>query len=257
MHSSLNFLDRLGVQSYCFQHLQTNTDLAKNILETGYSRMELCGVHVDFHQPELVDKAIEFYKKSNIEISSIGVNVLKKQPNDRNYFEFAKKVNLKAMTITFPASLSLDQFRAAEDLAEEYDINLAIHNHGGKHWLGNAAILREVFKNTSKRIGLCLDTAWAIQSGEDVIKIVTEFGERLYGLHLKDFVFERSGKVVDALFGEGNLKLPELLQALEQIQFRGYAIVEYEGPPETVNESLKKCLASIKRSLPSPAHVTT
>ena len=37
-------------------------------------------------------------------------------------------------------------------------------------------MLQHVFGMTSDRIGLCLDTAWAIDSRLDPVKMVTQFG---------------------------------------------------------------------------------
>ena len=40
-----------------------------------------------------------------------------------------------------------------------------------------------------------------------------KFGKRMYGVHVKDFVFDRAGKWEDVVVGTGNLKLKEFMKA--------------------------------------------
>jgi sugar phosphate isomerase/epimerase len=67
-----------------------------------------------------------------------------------------------------------------------------VHNHGGKHWLGSSEALSYLFGRSSPRIGLCLDTAWCFDSGEDPLQWTEKFADRLVTVHLKDFVYTRS-----------------------------------------------------------------
>ena len=62
-------------------------------------------------------------------------------------------------------------------------VRLGIHHHGGGHWLGNSPALRWVSSQSSARFGLCLDTAWALDSGEDPVAMIMEFGPRVHLLH--------------------------------------------------------------------------
>jgi sugar phosphate isomerase/epimerase len=107
-------------------------------------------------------------------------------------------------------------------------------------------MLRHVFKTTSPRIGLCLDTAWALDSGEDPVKMTREFGGRLYGLHVKDFVFDRAGKPEDVIVGTGNLDLSGLVEACREVDFNGYAVLEYEGDVENPVPAVRKCVEAVR-----------
>ena len=137
----------------------------------------------------------------------------------------------------------------AQDLADRYDIKLAIHNHGGRHWLGSSEALRHVFAETGPRIGLCLDTAWALDAHEDPLGMATEFGTRLYGLHIKDFVFDRAGKPEDVVVGSGNLDLAELRRVLQAVDFVGYAVLEYEGDVDNPVPALTECVKAVRREM--------
>jgi inosose dehydratase len=244
----MNLINQLAVQSYCFRHLKTHEELYEAVLESGFNKVELCAVHVDFNQTQTFDSVVDFYEKKSIQIVSIGVNTIKNEPVDENFFVFAQKAGLKSMSINFPPALNDAAFRKAEKLAEKYDIRLGIHNHGGYHWLGSLKMLQAVFQNTNDRIGLWLDTAWALQSGEKPLKMVETFKDRLYGMHLKDFIFDRAGKWEDVVIGKGNLDLPAMVKLLDESNFKGPCIVEYEGPAETVISSLKECAHAFEQT---------
>jgi sugar phosphate isomerase/epimerase len=165
---------------------------------------------------------------------------------ESKFFECARRAGAKFMAVDFAVDQVPAGFRTAEKLADKFDVRLAIHNHGGRHWLGCCEILRHVFANTSARIGLCLDTAWALASGEDPVKMAAEFTARLYGLHVKDFVFDRAGKPEDVVVGTGALDLAGLVAAAKKINFSGYAVLEYEGDVENPVPAVKKCVAAVR-----------
>jgi len=237
----------LGAQSYTFRAFKDNAKVAELLKECGLSTVELCGAHADFADESRFDDAIAPYRDSGIEIVSIGVQGFRNdEAAERKYFEFAKRAGCRAMSANFTPDTMPDCWRTAERLADEYDINLAIHNHGGHHWLGNSQMLRYVFANTSPRIGLCLDTAWTLDSHEDPLKWAEEFKDRLYGLHIKDFVFDRARTPEDVVVGTGNLRLAELLETLMKNDFGGFAVLEYEGDVEDPVPAVKQCVAAVR-----------
>jgi sugar phosphate isomerase/epimerase len=150
------------------------------------------------------------------------------------------------MSVSFDISAVPAAYRTAERLAEQYDLQLMIHNHGGRHWLGNAETLAHVFRNTSERIGLVLDTAWAMDAREDPVALAERFAGRLYGLHLKDFVFDEAGRHRDVVVGTGNLDLERLNETLKRVGFDGALILEYEGDPQDPVPALRDCVREIR-----------
>ena len=212
------------------------------------SKIELCGVHADFSDESTFADVIKIYADAGVEIVSIGVNGMAgKEESERKLFEFLKKAGAKFMSVSFNINTMPGCFRTAEKLADEYDIRLAIHNHGGRHWLGPAETLAWVFANTSERIGLCLDTAWALDSHEDPAAMAEKFADRLYGVHLKDFTFDRAREPKDVVVGEGNLDLKMLTQVMEKAGFDGYSVLESEGNIENPVPALTKCVAALRK----------
>jgi inosose dehydratase len=239
--------DSLAVQSYCFRGFKDNAEVAKMVKAIGLGRIELCGVHANFTDENTFDGVIETYRRAGVEIIGIGVQGFRNDPaTEEKFFRFARQAGVKVMSVSFDPKTVPASFRAAETLADKYDINLAIHNHGGRHWLGSAEMLDAVFAQTSKRIGLMLDTAWALDSGENPTAMAERFAERLYGVHLKDFTFDRARRPQDVVVGTGNLDLPGLLAQLQKGRFSGYSIIEYEGDVANPVPALASCVQAVK-----------
>lgn len=236
----MNISKDMAVQSYCFRHFKKNEEVAEKVREAGFSNLELC-VPADCTDEKSFEKVIGIYAKAGIKIVSIFASV------EEKVFKFAKMAGARLMSTSFPFSFSLDAFRSAEKLADKYDINMGIHNHGGHDWLGSAGVLKTVFDNTGPRVGLTLDTAWALDAGQDPVKMVEMFSGRLYGLHLKDFTFNTARKPEDVIVGTGNLDLPKLFEALKKINYNGAVIIEYEGDIENPVPAVKQCVEQVRK----------
>ncbi len=236
-----------AIQSYCFRNFKDHSVVAGFVRECGCTQIELCAAHVDFSDVSCFDRVIGTYEESGVHIVSIGVEKLGTDVEEaRKRFEFVRKAGASFMSVDFNIREVPEAYGIAEKLAEEYDIRLGIHNHGGLHWLGSPSVLEHAFEQTGGRIGLSLDTAWALHSHADPVKMVQQFSERLYLLHLKDFVFDPSGSPEDVVCGSGNLDLDAMVDALKGIDFAGPAIIEYEGDVEEPVPALKKCVNKLR-----------
>lgn len=241
----------LAIQSWCFREMKTHDEVIKALKDCGVSNIELCGVHAKFGDPSTFEATIAPYRKAGIGIVSIGVEGLSNKPDDERRFEFLKAAGVKFMSVDFNLSTIPQCLKTADALAEKYDIRLGIHNHGGRHWLGCAAMLQYVFNQTSERVGLCLDTGWALDSGEAPLKMIQTFAKRLHGLHVKDFIFDRAGNVQDVVSGTGNLNLGEIGSALDAAGFKGYLVIEYEGDSKNPVPAVRQCVTNVRAGIPA------
>ena len=248
----MDLSSKLGVQTFCFREF----DIARTIdavKSCNLSTVELCGfgVHFTFDDPDGFDKTVAALKDAGIGIPAMTAdNFAGDEADERVRCEFAAKAGAKVLMIGgFDLDNIHEAFKTAEKLAEEFDVVLGIHNHGGSHAFGNTEMLNWVFKNTSKRIGLLLDTAWALDAGEDPVAMIRNFGERVHGIHFKDFIFDRERKPEDVVLGTGVLDLPGVLKALDDVGFDGSAVIEYEGEPEDPTASIAKCVEAIRALL--------
>ncbi len=246
----IDVADELAVQSWCFRHFKDHAEAIERIQACGLSRVELSSAHVDFTDEGAFDAVVGVYRDRGMVITSIGaVKMTTDEAATRKLFEFVRKAGAGFLMVDFPVDGVPEAYRVAERLADEYDVRLGIHNHGGRHWLGNAQMLNHVFAGTSERIGLCLDTAWALDAGEDPIRMAERFGDRLYGLHIKDFVFDRAGSPEDVVVGTGNLGLPALYETLKKVDFGGACVLEYEGDVEDPVPAVTECVEAVRRQM--------
>jgi len=240
---SQSLMNRLSIQSFCFRTYKDHGKLIEALQKCGLNKLELCPIHFNpIKEHDQIDDVLRKFRESNIKFTSFGVYIFKNDEEDsRKIFEFSKKAGIDLITAHFqPGSLEI-----VEKLCQEYGINVALHNHGRKHQHGSVRAIEEFFDLASERIGLCLDTAWMLDSGEDPVEVAKRFRPRLMNLHLKDFVFDRSGKPHDIMLGEGNLKLWYLLDYLQKTDYQGYYTVEYEGDVDNPIPSIQKCIEKI------------
>lgn len=236
---------RLGIQSYCFRKFLPLDELIDALKQAGLSYVEIWPRHIPFDaDPAEQDKALATLKENGITIDSYGcVNFGADEAKNRQILDFCKKAGVKAIS----ADPDPEAVALMERLCDEYDINLAVHNHGRRHRYGRYDQLDELFGRTSPRFGLCLDTAWLLQVDEDPVEALDRYKERLYGVHLKDFVFDEEGKPEDVIVGTGGLDLPAFMKRLDGMGFTGYLSLEYEGDADNPLPKVKECIAVIRK----------
>ncbi|MCL2640137.1 MAG: sugar phosphate isomerase/epimerase [Phycisphaerales bacterium] len=243
---------QLAVQSYCFRHFKTIDELIAQIKGIGLARVELCRAHLDFNDESLFEPAIEQFKKAGVQIGSIGMQRFKGDTvNEEKWFRFCKLSGAKMISVTFNLDSVPDAYKSAEAMAEKYDVLLGIHNHGGTDWLGNSVMLNNILQNTGPRMGLCIDSAMTLAVGEDPLKWAERFSERLYGTHVKDFIFDRARKAQDVVVGTGNLKLAEYMKLILKAPKMAAITLEYEGDVENPGPALRDCVNQIKAAVTS------
>ena len=239
--------EQVGIQSYCFRGFSTHPEVIDGLKRCEVAAVELCRVHANFDDVESHQEVIDEYRRAGIEIVSIGVETLRGDREvERPAFEFARLAGSGFMSVHFLPESSPASWQTATEMAEEHDLHLCVHNHGGRHWLGSKQMLGHLFSATSERIGFCLDTAWALDAGENPIELAEHFGDRLYGVHIKDFVFDRGRVPEDVVVGTGNLDLPGLMEHLEASAKIGYVVIEYEGDVEDPVPALRQCVGEVR-----------
>lgn len=240
----------IAVQSYCYRDFKPLPDLIAQIKATGLDATELCAVHANFGDASTHAATIDAFKTGGVRIVAIGVEGMSGDvAKDRPRFEFCRASGAKNLSISFGTALLADNLaglKRLDALAGEYpDVKVGIHNHGGYDWLGTEAILKFVFDNT-KNIGLHMDTAWAIDAKQDPSVWVEKFAGRLFGVHVKDFLYNEKRQWRDVVIGTGILDLPKFRAALDKANFNGPIVIEYEGDAANPVPALRECVAKLK-----------
>jgi type 1 glutamine amidotransferase/sugar phosphate isomerase/epimerase len=140
-----------------------------------------------------------------------------KIPNDeagcRRVFEFARKLGIETL-ISEPPPESLDLI---EKFCDEYDIKLAIHNHGPKqspdYWHPDKLLAH--CANRSPRIGACPDLGYWMRSGVDPVAGIRKLGKRLITIQLHD-LNELTPNGHDVPWGTGAGQTEAVIQAIAE-----------------------------------------
>ena len=242
-----------GVQSYCFRHFKDNAQVAEMTKKIGVKKIELCAVHADFDDVDAFKRILDIYHQADVQVVSIGVQTfLGDVGRERKWFQCAKAAGAKHISAHFTVATFQEAVPAAARLCDQFNIRIGVHCHGGYLFGGSPDVLEHLLKLGGPMIGLNLDTAWCMQIGPygDPIKWVRErFKGKIFGVHYKDFVFDRRGQWSDTVVGEGNLDLPAFVAALEETGFDGMAVIEYEADPENPVPALTDCVNRM-RALP-------
>lgn len=245
MSKALDF----GVQSYCFRNFKDNNDVAKKVKEIGVNSIEICAVHANFNDLAGWKDVVKIYKDAGIAIVSIGVQTFKGNDNERDWFECLKISGAKHISAHFTVDTYQTAIPKVAKLAEEFDVKVGIHLHGGYQFGGSPDVVNHLMALGGSRIGINIDTAWCMQIGPyrgNPVEWVKKNPNRIYGVHYKDFSFEPNGKWNDVIVGTGSLDLPAFVNALEEINFDGMAVIEYEANPENPVPALKECVNKMR-----------
>lgn len=165
---------------------------------------------------------------------------------NRKVFEFAKAAGIRILG----ADPAPEAFDSLDDLVKEFDIRIAIHNHGPKHRYNKVVDVLKAIEGRDERIGACADLGHFIRSAEKPTEVIRLLKGRLYGIHLKDFK-EMQDKTQGVILGRGHLDVPAVFAALEQVGFPadGALSLEYEEHPQNPLDDIRECLRVAQESL--------
>lgn len=179
--------------------------------------------------------------QNDITCNAVGVHGFgRDHDTNRRVFEFARAMGVRNIS----ANPSRDAFDSLEKLAAEYDIRIAIHNHGPGAQYNTVADVVNAVKDRHPNIGACIDTGHFIRSAEDPIDAFYKLKGHIFGVHVKD-VAAQAKKTHDVIIGDGFLDVKGMFKALKDIDFPadGVLSLEFEGNPDNPIAEIKQCLA--------------
>ena len=182
-----------------------------------------------------------------LSISAHGVNRFTKDAaKNRQIFEFAKLAGIGILA----ADPDPDSFASLDDLVKEFDIRVAIHNHGPTHRYNKVIDVLDAIEKHDARIGACADLGHFIRSGERPTEVIRLLQGRLYGIHLKDFA-EMQDKTKGVILGKGHMDVPAVIAALVQVGFPadGALSIEYEENPQNPLADIRECISAARAAI--------
>ena len=214
----------LGLASYTFHKFGLDETI-KMAQRVGLTNIALKSMHLPLDSsPQEIKAAASKIKAAGLTLYGAGVVYMKTPEEVDQAFEYAKQAGMKVI-IGVP---NYELLEHVNQKVQEYDIKLAIHNHGpGDDVYSSPNTAYEKIKDLDPRMGLCIDIGHTQRIGEDPSELAEKYQDRLFDVHLKD-VTTSTGDGVPLEIGRGIIDIPKFLRTLEKINYAGVVAFEYE-----------------------------
>ena len=236
---------KMGLQSYSLREFKVEEALQQT-RTLGLKYWEAYPNHVPMGSlPKHIETQKETLAKAGVTLISYGVLPFDTNENAaRERFEFAKAMGIKS--ISADPNPDNATFDLLDKLVAEYDVAIAIHNHGPGHRYNKISDVEKVVKDRHAKIGACVDTGHFLRSDEDPVDAVHRLGARVFGVHLKDVKSLPGGQKQFKIAGEGDPKVTELLKALKGLKYQYLVAVEYEENAKNPLADIDACLRHVR-----------
>jgi sugar phosphate isomerase/epimerase len=236
---------RLGLASYTFRDF-TRSQMIGMMKQVNVSDLNAKDVKDHLPTDPTAEKAaVADYTAAGIRLHAVGAIYFPKDEDDdiRAKFEYAKRAGVNVIVAGDPSPATLPR---VERFVKEYDIRLAIHNHGPEDplWASPLDILRAI-KDLDPRIGCCIDVGHTVRAGTDVVEAVHTVGPRLFNMHMKDLT-NFNDKASQVAVGEGKMPVRQIFEALLAIDYKGFVDLEYEVHADDPMPGVTKSFATMR-----------
>ena len=233
---------RLGLASYTLRKMNLDDALAV-CQKLDLKHISLKDMHLKLNSTDAqIDEAIKKCKDAGVEVGSGGVIYMKNEAEVDAAFEYARKAGMD-MIIGVPQHEMLPY---SEKKVKEYNIRLAIHNHGPTDKVYPSCESAYVLiKNMDKRMGLCLDIGHTQRIHRDPSADLKDYFSRIFEIHMKDVTTsDENGKAIE--IGRGVIDIPGFLKTVIKMKFSGILSFEYEKDDKDPVPGLAESLGYVK-----------
>jgi len=217
-------------------------------------RIGLDGVQVDFGRGEdtlplfdadLQRRFLDEVRKQDMQIASLAMGVLnnipyKSDPRAEQWvaegIDVCKALGVKVVLLAFFGNGDLRNDEKGKDVvverlkrvaakAEEAGVFLAIES-----WLSAEEHLEIINRVGSPAVKVYYDVANSHKAGYDIYKEIRRLGKNICEFHAKDY---------DDLYGKGSIDFEQVREAMDDIGYRGWLVMEGTKMPLGVEESCR------------------
>ena len=214
----------LGMASYTFRAFGLDDTLAMT-KKLGLRKIGFKSMHLPLEStPDEIRAVVAKVKDAGLDLYAGGVVYMRTEAEVKQAFEYAKAAGMKII-VGVP---NHELLGLAEKCTQEFDIRLAIHNHGptDKLYPTPESVVEKV-RNLDKHVGLCIDIGHTIRCGIDPADSVERLFERLLDVHIKDMTAAAvEGGPIE--IGRGVIDIPKFLGMLIKLNYAGVVSLEYE-----------------------------
>jgi sugar phosphate isomerase/epimerase len=216
---------KVGLASYSYSRLPLD-EAIQGVRRVGVRYVSIKDIHLPLKSTADERKAVvKKFRDAGITPLSCGVvSMTDDESQLRNAFEYARDASIPTI-VCKPTRKSLS---ALDRLVKEFDLRLAIHNHGpeDKVWPSPFDVW-EVIQKYDERIGVCVDVGHTSRCGVDPARAILTCAARLYDVHFKD-LSSREARSLPVEVGRGILDVRGMLRALLDINYGYHVGLEYE-----------------------------
>jgi len=218
---------KLGVASYSLRKF-SRTDAIAMVKQLNTPYISIKEFHLSTKStPEEITRGRKEFEDAGLIILSGGVITFNKDDDAeiRQKFEYAKLAGMPMITCMPTAAL----LPKLEKMVKEYNIKIAIHNHGKSD--KNFPAPQDAFKaikGMDPRCGLCIDVGHTAEIGVDPVGAIRECRSRLFDIHIKD-MSDLTKEATQVPVGDGRMPVPAIFRELQKTNYRAGVMLEYEA----------------------------
>ena len=219
------FRFKLGVASYTLRKFSTEQALDMT-LRCGVNRITFKSMHLPVEaSDETIKNTVALCKQNGVQLYGCGVVTMKTKADVDQAFHYASVAGMDMIIgVPYPEVLSY-----VNEKVQEYNIRLAIHNHGpGDDLYPSAETAFNRIKNLDKRMGLCVDIGHTKRINRDPEKDVEDYFDRVFDIHIKD-VTAATAEGDTCIIGRGVINFVSFLKKLKELNYQGTLALEYEA----------------------------
>lgn len=231
-------------------------------------RIGLDGVQVDFGRAEdklplfdtdLQNRFLDEQSKQNVKIASLAMGVLnnipyKSDPRAEQWvadgIDVCKALGVNVILLAFFGNGDLKEDKEGTDAvveklkrvapkAEKAGVYLAIES-----WLSADQHMDIIERVGSKNVKVYYDVANSHKAGYDIYKEIRQLGRHICEFHAKDY---------EDLYGKGSIDFVKVREAMDDIGYRGWFVMEGTKMPLGVEESCRYDAEYLRKIFPPVA----
>ncbi len=245
----------VGLQTWTCRNM-TFDGVVEFAKKHGIKQLQMIGNHIDPKGPvEEARRKKAILDANGLTCYTFGVAGTSADKEDnRKLFEFAKLMGIKLIIVEPKNDKAL--WDGLEELVKEYDVKLAIHNHGKESVYGTPEKVWSVLKDRDQRIGVCMDIGHITGAGFDAAKAFVDYKGRVYDIHLKDKkvdMIDGKSVITDVEIGTGQSNYKGLFAELKKARWNGVLAIETDnaGFAKEPTQFVQAALKFVKESHPS------
>jgi inosose dehydratase len=218
----------LGLASYTTREFSLDETIAM-AQRVNLKHLGLKSFHLPLDASESDCKAAAAkIRSSGIDFYSAGVIYLNKKEEVDQAFKYANACDIRTI-VGVPA---YDLLTYTEGMIKQYNIMLAIHNHGpGDNVYPTVPGIYEKIARMDKRMGICMDIGHVVRLDRDPVADLKQCFDRILDIHIKD-EDKRSAEGEAVEIGRGVIDIPGFLRELFRLNYQGIVAFEFEKDPK-------------------------